>query len=79
VEIEPGVRIRVKVWDGPHGGRLKPEFADVVEAARVLGWPPLDMAHRASRAAEALMEQQTEDAVAGATARKAPQRPDKER
>ncbi|MGH7608249.1 MAG: nickel pincer cofactor biosynthesis protein LarC [Gemmatimonadales bacterium] len=56
-----GVAVRVKVLepadgDGPAGRvRVKPEYDDVLEAARVLGRPPIDVARAVERDAEAIV------------------------
>ena len=55
VELEDGARVRVKVWDGPTGARLKPEYEDVVAAASRLGRPALEVAQAAERGGRALL------------------------
>jgi uncharacterized protein (DUF111 family) len=52
VELDGSVRVRVKVWDGPFGTRLKPEYGDVVAAAGRLERPALDIAREAERLAD---------------------------
>jgi uncharacterized protein (TIGR00299 family) protein len=44
VELEPGLRVGVKVWNHPSGTRFKAEFDDVVVAADRLERSPLDVA-----------------------------------
>lgn len=61
VELAGGVRVRIKVWDGPAGRRLKPEFDDVVAAADRLGRPALSVAREAERLAEQRLEHGTTD------------------
>jgi uncharacterized protein (TIGR00299 family) protein len=57
VHLAPDVCVRVKVLEpaGPDGVRVKPEYDDVIAAARALGKPPLDVARAAQRDAEALI------------------------
>jgi len=57
VQLGPGVMIRVKVLGASDGGpaRVKPEYEDVLAAARQLGRPPLDVARDAQRGAEELI------------------------
>ncbi len=53
-----GVAVRVKVLELAAGGgrvRLKPEYDDVLAAARALGKPPIDVARAVERDAEALV------------------------
>ena len=52
-----GVAVRVKVLEQADGGgvRLKPEYDDVLAAARALGMPPIDVARAVERDAEALV------------------------
>ena len=52
-----GVAVRVKVLEQADGGgvRLKPEYDDVLAAARALGLPPIDVARAVERDAEALV------------------------
>jgi len=53
-----GVAVRVKVLEPAAGGgrvRLKPEYDDVLAAARALGKPPIDVARAVERDAEALV------------------------
>ncbi len=56
VELDGAHRIRIKVWDGPFGTRLKPEFTDVVAAAAALGRPALEVARQAERRADAILQ-----------------------
>jgi uncharacterized protein (TIGR00299 family) protein len=49
-----GVAVRVKVLDGG-GIRVKPEYDDVLAAAKALGRPPIDVARAVERDAEALI------------------------
>ena len=60
VELEGGNRVRIKVWDGPNGPRLKPEYDDVVAAAAALGRPALEIAREAQRRAEAVLDRERE-------------------
>lgn len=57
VPLGSDVRVRVKVLEGPDGGvpRVKPEYDDVLVAARQLGQAPLDVARAAQRGAEELI------------------------
>lgn len=56
VGLEGAVQVRVKVLDTPAGGvRVKPEYDDVVAAARALGLAPLEVARAAQRGAEAMI------------------------
>src|SRR6266566_1110281 len=57
VQLTPEVTVRVKVLEQPdaEGVRVKPEYDDVLAAARVLGRPPLEVARVAQRDAEALV------------------------
>ena len=57
VPLGSDVRVRVKVLEGPDGGlpRVKPEYDDVLAAARQLGQPPLEVARAAQRVAEELI------------------------
>jgi pyridinium-3,5-bisthiocarboxylic acid mononucleotide nickel chelatase len=54
-----GVAVRVKVLEQAVGGgggvRFKPEYEDVLAAARALGKPPIDVARAVERDAEALV------------------------
>ncbi|MDP3911025.1 MAG: nickel pincer cofactor biosynthesis protein LarC [Gemmatimonadales bacterium] len=52
-----GVAVRVKVLEQAGGGgrRVKPEYDDVLAAARALGKPPIDVARAVERDAEALL------------------------
>jgi hypothetical protein len=52
-----GVAVRVKVLEQAGGGgvRVKPEYDDVLAAARALGKPPIDVARAVERDAEALV------------------------
>ena len=49
-----GVAVRVKVLDGGNV-RVKPEYDDVLAAAKALGRPPIDVARAVERDAEALL------------------------
>lgn len=53
VELGSAVRVRIKVWEGPFGTRLKAEYDDVVRAADRLGRPALEVAAEAERQARA--------------------------
>jgi uncharacterized protein (TIGR00299 family) protein len=58
VQLSPEVAVRVKVLEQPDAGggvRVKPEYDDVLAAARALGRPPLEIARAAERDAEALV------------------------
>src|SRR5438045_3007338 len=57
VQLTPEVAVRVKVLEQPdaEGVRVKPEYDDVLAAARALGRPPLEVARVAQRDAEALV------------------------
>src|SRR5207247_6437511 len=57
VQLGPDVSVRVKVLEQPDadGVRVKPEYDDVLAAARALGKPPLEVARVAQRDAEALV------------------------
>jgi uncharacterized protein (DUF111 family) len=52
-----GVAVRVKVLEQAGGGgvRVKPEYEDVLAAARALGKPPIDVARAVERDAAALV------------------------
>ncbi len=52
-----GVAVRVKVLEQAGGGgvRVKPEYEDVLAAARALGKPPIDVARAVERDAAALL------------------------
>src|SRR5207237_188722 len=62
VEPLPQVSVRVKVLEQPgaDGVRVKPEYEDVLAAARALGRPPLEVARVAQRDAEALVAKSKE-------------------
>src|SRR2546426_88615 len=62
VRLSPEVTVRVKVLEQPdaEGVRVKPEYDDVLAAARVLGRPPLEVARVAQRDAEALVAKSKE-------------------
>src|SRR6266581_8932200 len=62
VRLAPEVTVRVKVLEQPdaEGVRVKPEYDDVLAAARVLGRPPLVVARVAQRDAEALVAKSKE-------------------
>ena len=58
VQLAPDVSVRVKVLEQPggeNGMRMKPEYDDVLAAARVLGRAPLDVARAAEHEAAALV------------------------
>lgn len=57
-----GVAVRVKVLEQAGGGgvRVKPEYEDVLAAARALGKPPIDVARAVERDAEAILAQAKE-------------------
>ena len=57
VTLAGGVTVRVKVLERPDGVRVKPEYDDVLAAARILRQPPIDVARAAQREAEALVAQ----------------------
>lgn len=52
VELERATRVRVKVWDGPFGTRLKAEYDDVVAAAAKLHRPALEIVREVERLAD---------------------------
>jgi uncharacterized protein (TIGR00299 family) protein len=56
VELETDIRVRIKVWDGPDGARLKAEYDDVLAAATRLDRAPLAVAREAERLAHDLLE-----------------------
>jgi uncharacterized protein (TIGR00299 family) protein len=62
VQLAPEVSVRVKVLEHPAaaGVRVKPEYDDVLAAARALGKPPLEVARVAQRDAEALLAKSKE-------------------
>src|SRR6266853_1330325 len=62
VQLTPEVTVRVKVLEQPDadGVRVKPEYDDVLAAARALGRPPLEVARVAQRDAEALVAKSKE-------------------
>lgn len=60
VELEPGVGVRIKVWDGPDGPRYKAEYEDVCAAAEQLGRPAHVVAREAERRADALLDKGTQ-------------------
>src|SRR6266498_3476214 len=66
VQLAPEVAVRVKVLEQPDaeggGVRVKPEYDDVLAAARALGRPPLEIARAAERDAEALVAKSKERA-----------------
>ncbi|MDH3495432.1 MAG: nickel pincer cofactor biosynthesis protein LarC [Gemmatimonadota bacterium] len=51
VELQAGVQVRVKVWQGPDGPRLKAEYDDVLTAADRLGVPAWQLAREVERRA----------------------------
>jgi uncharacterized protein (TIGR00299 family) protein len=57
VGLTDAVQVRVKVLETPDGGavRVKPEYDDVVAAARALGQAPLEVARAVQRGAEAMI------------------------
>ena len=57
VELSPGVAVRVKILERPDGVRVKPEYEDVLVAARALQRSPLDVMRLAQREAETLVAQ----------------------
>jgi len=68
VQLAPEVAVRVKVLEQPDasgaggggGVQVKPEYEDVLAAARALGKPPLEIARVAQRDAEALVAKSKE-------------------
>src|SRR5206468_5647448 len=62
VQLAPEVAVRVKVLEQPDAGgvRVKPEYDDVLAAARALGRPPLEIARAVERDAEALVAKSKE-------------------
>src|SRR6266852_2518855 len=62
VQLGPDIHVRVKVLEHPDadGVRVKPEYDDVLAAARALGRPPLEVARVAQRDAEALVAKSKE-------------------
>jgi uncharacterized protein (TIGR00299 family) protein len=62
VHLSPEVAVRVKVLEQPDAGgvRVKPEYDDVLAAARALGRPPLEIARAAERDAAALVAKSKE-------------------
>jgi uncharacterized protein (TIGR00299 family) protein len=55
VEPRPGFRVRIKVREGPSGGRIKAEYDDVIRLAEQLGVPPIDIAREAEALAESVL------------------------
>lgn len=55
VELAHAIRVRIKVWQGDFGTRLKAEYDDVVAAASRLGRPAVEVAREAERRARAAM------------------------
>lgn len=51
VELDGGARVRIKVWGGRRGERVKAEYDDVVAAALQLQRPPVMIAREAERLA----------------------------
>lgn len=60
VQLSPEVAVRVKVLEQPDGIRVKPEYDDVLAAARALGRAPIDVARAAQRDAELLVAKSKE-------------------
>src|SRR5437667_6312403 len=62
VQLAPEVAVRVKVLEQPDAGgvRVKPEYDDVLAAARALGRPPLEIARAVERDAEAIVAKSKE-------------------
>ena len=60
VELEPGHRVRVKVWRGPDGPRWKAEFDDVAAVAQRLDRPAWRVAREAEALARPLAQDDTE-------------------
>ncbi len=56
VELEDGVRVRIKVREGRSGPQVKSEYDDVVAAAERLGRPALEVAREAERMAVAALK-----------------------
>ncbi len=56
VELNPAVKVRVKVREGPRGAGVKPEYDDVVRAARDLGIPVIEAAHEAWKKARDVLD-----------------------
>ncbi len=57
VELGKGARVRIKVWEGPRGTRLKSEYDDVIAAAGALRRPALEIAREAERRAEEILRE----------------------
>ncbi len=55
VELSPGIRVRIKVWEGRGIRRWKAEFDDVLAAADQLGRPARDIALDVERRAAAVL------------------------
>jgi len=57
LEVEPrqGLRVRVKVSEGPNGSRTKAEFDDVLEASKRTGVSPMEIAREAEILARAVL------------------------
>jgi uncharacterized protein (TIGR00299 family) protein len=60
VQLAPDVAVRVKVLEQPDGIHVKPEYDDVLTAARALGRPPIEVARVAARDAESLVAKSKE-------------------
>ena len=60
VELKGSSGVRIKVWKGPGGPTLKPEYDDVLRAAAELGRPPLEIARMAERSAEDMLAKSNE-------------------
>ncbi|UCG85170.1 MAG: nickel pincer cofactor biosynthesis protein LarC [Gemmatimonadota bacterium] len=55
VQLEAGHEVRVKLWHGPRGLKIKPEYRDVIEVASITGVPALEVARQAERKAETIL------------------------
>jgi len=55
VQLEGSNQVRVKLWRGPRGPKMKPEYDDVIEVAARLGLPALEVARQAEREAETIL------------------------
>ena len=63
VELEAGIRVRIKVREGLAGQRLKCEYDDVIAAAGKLGRPALEIAREAERLAHAALQHRREGSI----------------